>query len=748
MSNEEAIQRYRDTGKHLGVFSTPAAANAYAQRLHQDQEREYLGWPNTQEADAQAEKNQKVVVRAKPMNFQDWMKFGVGLGGTIVQGVDFMTRSLIGTVAGAGYAAFKQDANEFPKIMDFVQNHWNKHEYSPETKAASEVVNFTFNLVADEGGKMLGDKTMDATNSPLLATMADIAPRAIMMITPIAQQMGISRAKALAKEAIERRFQAYKQGIEANNYINLKFDMHNLDTKTTQLESIKSKGISNLTSDDLVKIRSLEDDIKGHSENLAAKTGLDFVTARKTNDVVKKLTDLDLKGLDLVRVSQLVRQSVDPQNQETIKGYRALPKDAADRLLITTGQSATEGQGLYVYMDQAEAQAHANALSMLRGKEHEVVPIPYRKPRNPLVLTDADLYPANVDLFSNITKDDSPFIAAKKQAVKNLGLDATNYNEGLVNEELANVARGKGHDVIRVMPDANGSGGGWDVVLDEKYFNFEDASTTKTEAKPITMLVDGTQTRILSGKEELVAAQLTGQKHLPVQTVVPFPAKANLDKLSEAAFKNAELNRKAADELSKKWKLTTFDKFQIQYDVGGPLKKRLTELLGKKEAAPIVGRFMQLQNASTSSMLFMQDNMKPIFSRLTGDKLYTRVVDGAQIAVTDEMALDEIVQSRLAQEISKRRPSYKFSGGLTAEHHSARLRALQRDLGPVQFSQLNEMADQTFNVYRNLLNLRLKEGLITPELHAKLYNFDYEPTQHLEYFDPEVARQGNVGIRS
>jgi len=41
LSDAEAIKQYHDTGKHLGKFSSPEEATAYAQQLHRDQEAKY-----------------------------------------------------------------------------------------------------------------------------------------------------------------------------------------------------------------------------------------------------------------------------------------------------------------------------------------------------------------------------------------------------------------------------------------------------------------------------------------------------------------------------------------------------------------------------------------------------------------------------------------------------------------------------------------------------------------------------------
>lgn len=42
MTEQEAIENYKRTGKHLGVFDSPEAATSYAERLHNEQAAEYL----------------------------------------------------------------------------------------------------------------------------------------------------------------------------------------------------------------------------------------------------------------------------------------------------------------------------------------------------------------------------------------------------------------------------------------------------------------------------------------------------------------------------------------------------------------------------------------------------------------------------------------------------------------------------------------------------------------------------------
>jgi hypothetical protein len=41
LSNDDAINLYKKTGKHLGIFDTPKNASSYADQLHNDQAKQY-----------------------------------------------------------------------------------------------------------------------------------------------------------------------------------------------------------------------------------------------------------------------------------------------------------------------------------------------------------------------------------------------------------------------------------------------------------------------------------------------------------------------------------------------------------------------------------------------------------------------------------------------------------------------------------------------------------------------------------
>tara|TARA_R110000868_G_scaffold91469_3_gene253692 strand:- start:438 stop:821 length:384 start_codon:yes stop_codon:yes gene_type:complete len=45
MTDDEAIQNFRSTGRHLGAFDSPEAASRYARQLHEEQAQQYRRQP-------------------------------------------------------------------------------------------------------------------------------------------------------------------------------------------------------------------------------------------------------------------------------------------------------------------------------------------------------------------------------------------------------------------------------------------------------------------------------------------------------------------------------------------------------------------------------------------------------------------------------------------------------------------------------------------------------------------------------
>lgn len=79
MSNQEAVQNYRKTGKHLGIFDTPDNATAYANSLHNDQAKEYL--PKSAAADPYASFSSPVQAQPAAPVAGDNQAFYGGAGG-------------------------------------------------------------------------------------------------------------------------------------------------------------------------------------------------------------------------------------------------------------------------------------------------------------------------------------------------------------------------------------------------------------------------------------------------------------------------------------------------------------------------------------------------------------------------------------------------------------------------------------------------------------------------------------------
>jgi len=94
VSDDEAIDIYRRTGKHLGMFDTPEHATAYAESLHNDQAREYA-------APAQSDKPRP----SGPRNAQPLTSGAPGLDVATLLGTLGVLRPATATAGALGGAA-------------------------------------------------------------------------------------------------------------------------------------------------------------------------------------------------------------------------------------------------------------------------------------------------------------------------------------------------------------------------------------------------------------------------------------------------------------------------------------------------------------------------------------------------------------------------------------------------------------------------------------------------------------------
>lgn len=77
LSDDDAINRYYDTGEYLGKFDTVDEANAYAEKLHKDQEAYYMGNRQNQPAPKSTKKEQKKQYTKEEIDaFRDYLNGG------------------------------------------------------------------------------------------------------------------------------------------------------------------------------------------------------------------------------------------------------------------------------------------------------------------------------------------------------------------------------------------------------------------------------------------------------------------------------------------------------------------------------------------------------------------------------------------------------------------------------------------------------------------------------------------------
>ena len=275
-----------------------------------------------------------------------------------------------------------------------------------------------------------------------------------------------------------------------------------------------------------------------------------------------------------------------------------------------------------------------------------------------------------------------------------------------------------------------------DVILKTQKEGEGTAASTVVE-----VTIDGTNTFISKGLEEVIAAKVLGEKKLPVRTIVAKPKGKQLLKNYDKVTKASQDAIALKERLETEGTLKMGERLAKTFDITKPFKDRLKSVIPEKAWVPAVSLFEQMENAGSSAAMFARNRFEPIFTDVSNTRvLFKEKIGGKVVEMTESRILDDIVNSRMVKQISVMKDGkFKFARGLDAGHHSAYLFELKKKIGHENFDRLVGKADEMFDVYRDLLDLRHKEGLITDELHGKLREFDYSPTDFFEIFGKDSS---------
>lgn len=181
MSDQEAIDTFRKTGRHLGIFDTPDNATAYAQSLHNDQAQEYEqgGDPWAQFQDAQ-DAPQSTPATEPAISQGPQRPTGDALD-AVIEPVMTMGSSALATpiagLAGLGTAGARALGLTNADPVSVIESVQGGLTYQPRTRAgqvATSVASYPFEKLA-QGADWLGQQAADVTGSPAVGAAVNTA---------------------------------------------------------------------------------------------------------------------------------------------------------------------------------------------------------------------------------------------------------------------------------------------------------------------------------------------------------------------------------------------------------------------------------------------------------------------------------------------------------------------------------------------------------------------------------------------
>jgi len=368
-----------------------------------------------------------------------------------------------------------------------------------------------------------------------------------------------------------------------------------------------------------------------------------------------------------------------------------------------------------------------------------------------------------VNVFSDATMVQLEAANARMKQIRNkpkaelTSVDISEFNNlkaitEVINKKLAKV-QGKDFVIMKKTDDVIRSLKAIDKVQIDSIKVAEIIKTARTNKGkpsvivPVEIIVDGTNTIITKGAEAAIAAKVLGEAKIPVNIIVPKPNVKNTKAQADKAFAVQQKSKALDERVQKESTLSAKEKLTDTFDLTKKFTDRIYTSLPKVAADSIFITFKQMENAGSSAAHFARIRFDPIFKAIDRNNIvYERVLNDVKIPVTEIDIVNQIVRARVIKQISKRRPKYKTQEGLNAEHYSSELLQMKKDLGPELFDKFNTHAEKIFDVHKDLLELKLREGIIDQTLYNKLIEFDYSPQQHIKLM--EINSELNLGVDS
>lgn len=184
MNEQEAIQNYRKTGKHLGIFDTPDNATAYAQSLHNEQAKEYAqpaqaSWQDDPVVDSPAA--QAPTEQQQPGLLDRTMQIASAnhplLAPLAETAAHVGTSALAGPLAGlAGIAGslLPGQTGQGARVSEAVQSGLTYEPRSPGGQVLKTAGGFLPSLIG-KGADAAGQKVSDVTGSPAAGAATNTA---------------------------------------------------------------------------------------------------------------------------------------------------------------------------------------------------------------------------------------------------------------------------------------------------------------------------------------------------------------------------------------------------------------------------------------------------------------------------------------------------------------------------------------------------------------------------------------------